>query len=239
MVFREQQESKAPPRRLLIRSGPDRVRAGADELNRVAGLDGDLGLGSRPGPDPVVEPSSGAGGGQGRSSSHRRDVGPLKWAALAAAVVAGVGWIWLNNGTSGTVVPVPDNYGVQRQALGLKLLDFYLVAAAPATGTSASAEWELAGAITVGSGPADSLVSATIDGAPAAVDGANGAASIPVAHGTVTDIGFTAQDAQVRADRPGIDAGEFVPVTLTFAHRGPVTVNVIVTDLTGPGRVTR
>jgi hypothetical protein len=222
MVFREQQESTAPPRRWL---------------NRVAGLDRDHGPGPRPGPDPVVQPASGAGRRQVTPSSRRRDVAPLKWAALAAAVVAGVGWIWFNNGTSGTIVPVPDSYGVQQQAQGLKLLDLYLAPAAPptgATGASARTEWELAGGITVGSGPVDALVSATIDGAAAAVDGANGAASIPVTHGTVTDIGFTAQDPQVKADRPGIAAGDFVPVTLTFAHRGPVTVNVIVmTYVTG------
>ena len=218
------------------------MRAEPDDLNRIAGLERDLPPASRSQPDPFVQPPYSADGGQAARSSRWRNVGPLKWAALAAAAVVGAGWIWFNNGTSGTAVPVPDTYGVQQRAQGLKLLDLYLVPAAPATGAigaSAATEWELAGAMTVGSGPADTLVSASVDGATASVDGANGAPDVPVTHGTVTDIGFTAQDAQVRADRPGITPGVFVPVTLTFAHRGPATVNVIVMPyLTGPGGVT-
>ena len=102
----------------------------------------------------------------------------------------------------------------------MKLLDLYLAPATPAAGASDSTARELAGAMTTGSGPADTLVSATIDGTTASVLGTNSGSSIPVTAGAVTDIGFTPSDPQLKVDRAGITPGVIVPVRLTFAQRG-------------------
>ena len=198
---------------------PQAARVDADDLNRATGLAGQARR---------ARPKSRGGRRRGDGEEVReprlsRDTGPMKVVALAVAAVLWVGHQWLTNGASSAFVDQPVTYGVQQETRGLRLLDVYV---APAGGAASrgAASWRLVGALVVAAGPDDELVRATIDGRPSAITNPVGGGRVPITSSRVTDFGMAPGDANVVVPGLRIQAGIFVPVTLTFVHRGSVQV---------------
>ena len=140
---------------------------------------------------------------------------PLVVAPLVVLVVlAGVLFLWWHNGQDPDTAEGSVTAGVDAGKDGLKALDTYLVTAGPG-------EVDLVTTLTVQDGRDDRLVQVRVGDRAAPVPG-DGTGT-----GGLRRIGPEQGARRIRV-RPATEpaTGTFVPLTLVFAERGPVRVDV-------------